>query len=480
MSKSYTLEDCIKVAGEKGGFCLSTEYVSANTSMDWKCSSGHIWSTKFSHILRGSWCSKCNGKARHDIEYCRKIGEGKNLKLISTEYKDANSPLIWKCKNGHVVNSSVSNIRRQKFPCSKCFTNSRKATLQNCLDAASSKEGYCLSIEYTDAHVPMVWKCKNSHIWTADYNHIQQGEWCPKCSHIVSNPELEIREYLISLGIREEEMVYNKPQLDKYHIDIYIPGLKLGIEYHGLYWHSYESLLEKRVESDFNPKKFHKVKADLADREGIKLLQIFEDEWRDKRDRVKDIISQCLGCNSGDSFYARKCEIADTSYQDAVNFLNNYHFQGAGNVGSIRHGLYYKDKLVALMTWTNNKYSSGFKKESGIYELYKFATCGRVPGGLSKLLSYFEDRYSPRFIFTFADRRYFNGNSFIRAGFSLDSTTDPNYFYFNKKNLKREHRFAHKKNKEAWELGLTEYEYWKDRGWYRIYDAGHIKLIKKY
>ena len=72
-------------------------------------------------------------------------------------------------------------------------------------------------------------------------------------------------------------------------IDVYVPSKKLGIECHGLYWHS-----ESRPDSDIDPKK-HLKKLEMAKEKGVRLVQFFYDEWRDERELCQDMISYRLG-----------------------------------------------------------------------------------------------------------------------------------------------------------------------------------------
>ena len=41
------------IAQERGGKCLSTEYVNASTQMLWRCAKGHEWSTTLSNKKYG-------------------------------------------------------------------------------------------------------------------------------------------------------------------------------------------------------------------------------------------------------------------------------------------------------------------------------------------------------------------------------------------------------------------------------------------
>lgn len=59
MSQRTTIEDCKRMAEEKGGRSLSTEYLDSRTKMTWECHRGHQWATDFHHIQQGYWCPTC-------------------------------------------------------------------------------------------------------------------------------------------------------------------------------------------------------------------------------------------------------------------------------------------------------------------------------------------------------------------------------------------------------------------------------------
>lgn len=92
---------------------------------------------------------------------------------------------------------------------------------------------------------------------------------CPNV-YQTSKPEQELFQFVQSLGLDAK----NRDKSAGFELDIYIPSLKIGIEFCGLYWHS----------SKFSSSERHINKLDRCTRKGIRLLTIFEDEW--KHDRV--------------------------------------------------------------------------------------------------------------------------------------------------------------------------------------------------
>lgn len=57
-----SIDDMKILAAQRGGLCLSEEYVNAHTKLTWRCSEGHIWEAKPNNIQQGKWCPECRGK----------------------------------------------------------------------------------------------------------------------------------------------------------------------------------------------------------------------------------------------------------------------------------------------------------------------------------------------------------------------------------------------------------------------------------
>lgn len=75
----------------------------------------------------------------------------------------------------------------------------------------------------------------------------------------------------------------DRKTLEHFELDIYIPSLKLGVEYDGDYWHS----LPKMVEMD-------KRKNQECYRKGIKLIRIKESDWLKNQEEIKMKLKEIL------------------------------------------------------------------------------------------------------------------------------------------------------------------------------------------
>lgn len=283
-------------------------------------------------------------------------------------------------------------------------------------------------------------------------------------NNFTSKHQKEISEYIQSLGVT---VINNhKKSLNGVEIDIYVPELKIGFEYNGLFWHS------EKMGKDKN---YHLDKQKLAKSHGIKLYHIFSDEWIKNCDIVKKKIKHILKL-SEEKLYARNCVIKEINSKEKEDFLNKNHIQG-GDKSKYKLGAFHKDELVAVMTFSDLRNVLGSKKENGVYELVRFSS-KNVVGVASKMLKYFIRKQQPKKIVSYADKRWtLDGNLYEKIGFKLVSETKPNYWY-TIGDSKRYHRYNFRKDilvKEGYDKNKTEKQIMIDRGYLSVWDCGNYK-----
>jgi len=285
--------------------------------------------------------------------------------------------------------------------------------------------------------------------------------------------EHEIKEFLNNNGIHNIEMNKRFSVNGKVReIDIFLPEYNIGIEHHGIYYHSESKLNTRKV----GGKIYHYDKYKFFNEIGIRIIQVFSSEWILKRDIVESIIKNSLKLNSN-KIYTRKCILKDISHKEFDNFLEINHMQG--NVNSkYRYGLFYNDELVSVCGFKKNRYS-----KDDNFELTRF--CNKmntsVVGSFSKFIKHFTRTVSSNII-TFCDLRYFDGHGYEKNGFKFSRISKPNYFYFKDSTLVLESRIKYQKHKlkdtlPIFDESKTEYENMIDNKYRRIFDAGNIKYV---
>ncbi len=326
-------------------------------------------------------------------------------------------------------------------------------------------------VHYVDCKTPVTITCPvHGDFQQVPYYHLY-GNACPACGVRESKAENEIYEKCCEWLGSSNVVKHTRKEIYPYEIDIYIPQLKIGIEYNGILWHS------DRFNSD---KDYHLKKLNKCNENGLKLIQVFEDEYENNRNIVLNKIKHILGCCGNDKrVYARKCTIKEIYRNDADTFLFENHIQGPSN-SSIFLGAYDGDTLIGVMT---------FKKESkeNCWELTRFATLKDVVccGVAGKLFSYFVRNYNPSEVKSFADRRWTldkDTNVYTKLGFKLDKVLKPDYRYFKHSDgIIRQHKFGFRKQmlhkKYGLPLTMTESEMTKKLGYSKVYDCGLLKYV---
>ena len=318
------------------------------------------------------------------------------------------------------------------------------------------------------------WKCCTCEdVFEAVYDngmHHRCYKCYPNTSHGTSLAEQELAAFVKSLTTCKvyNHCMENKHVIDDREIDIWIPELKLGIEFDGLYYHS---------EINCKDSNYHLKKTEACEEKGIQLIHVLEDEWIEKKAVVKARLKHLICKQKTRRVFARRCEVKELANDIKDKFLEKYHIQGK-DVSKIRYGLFFNQHLVAVMTFVKSRFNKQYQ-----WELSRYATIAHftVVGGASKLLKKFENDYASKSIITYADRRWSQGKLYEKIGFSFLHASAPSYFY-----VKSQHRFSRimfqkhklKDELEKFDESLSEVENMKMNGYTRVFDCGNLVYVK--
>lgn len=271
------------------------------------------------------------------------------------------------------------------------------------------------------------------------YKHY--GIYFNKLNSNTSYAEKEIVKFLKTLGIKNiiknsHNIIYPK------EIDIFLPDYNLAIEYNGIYWHS---------ESKGKDKFYHLNKTEECEKLGINLLHINDIEWQNdlKEDIWKSIIVSSLGLS--EKINSNDCIFSQVSTKNAEKFFNENHIERFVN-GEMIYGLYYKDELIQCVIISENNDS---------YEIKRIATKRyiEVINGIQKIFSNI-----PIFnkeITMYANRRFFNRNSYGLEEMTYIGKTPPDCQYYHNNVFLDMYDFEYTKNAD-----MNKYD--------RIWDCGNL------
>ena len=234
-SLKLSLKDAHKYACGRNGKCLSKKYTNNRTKMQWECMDGHIWKATLDSVQQGKWCPVCSGNVPKPYREIKEIIYNKGGKIVVGKYTDSYSVLSIECgKCKHVWDTTLRRIKKNCW-CPKCAGNI-KYTLDYVQNFVAERNGKCLSAEYVNGHTNMEWQCEKGHTWRTKFMYIKRGTWCPSCSAGKSQNELReiIGQIFPSVNIfqnyRGFDWLRNKKKME---IDIWVPKLKIAIEYDG-------------------------------------------------------------------------------------------------------------------------------------------------------------------------------------------------------------------------------------------------------
>lgn len=452
-----------------------TIYVNSHTKITITCPiHGDFTQTPTNH-LQGKGCPKCANKevTRDEFVEKAKLVHGDFYDYSKTNYTNNNTSVIITCPI-HGDFEQKPKYHLQGKGCNLCGltrqVEKRCGTSEEFISRAKLIHGETYdysNVNYVNSHTLVEILCrKHGPFKQIPYVHLY-GCGCRICGKSSSNPENEIYDYIIGLIDTCEVVRNNRKLLDGHEIDIYIPSLKIGFEYDGLYWHS---------EAEGKFKDYHISKTENANSKGIRLIHIFEDEWLEHKEIILNKIKHIIGKDSASVIGARKCSVTVISNDNAKQFLERYHIQGYAN-STLYYGAFYSGELVGVMSF--------LKEHDGNWNLTRFATNFkyRLPGLANKILKNFIVDNNPNEIKTFLDRRWGTAqdNVYTKMGFKLVDTLKPDYSYI--KGHTRYHKFGFRKQilhkKYGLPLTMTEKQMCDKLGFYRIWNCGLFKYVWK-
>lgn len=319
-------------------------------------------------------------------------------------------------------------------------------------------------------------KCGNAFPQRPEF-HIGKKQGCPFCQHVVSSGEKDVLAFVkehTQRGVQNNvrivpDFFVGDKRIHKAELDIYVPELKLAIEYNGTYFH----------DISLKGKGYHIGKRKACEQLGIRLISIWECDWQDDRKRpiLERYLKNALGVREERTVYARNCIVKDVPQDVYREFMEANHIQGYANAKEAKCGLYTKDtnELVACMSFRILKNKDQKNTPFVMWDMVRYATKCNVPGGHSKLFHHMQQRFHMDHVQSFIDRDYFNGASYLREGWELmeDDQVSINFWSYRGGRMSRQMWW--KKNIPATleKLGLPAdlYDETKTQEW-NAYNAG--------
>ena len=192
-----------------------------------------------------------------------------NMKNLGVEFAGQSDEVIAKIVNKKRINvehiENTYNCTQQK----KLFQKYGQGWKSLHLDKIIINGYKFISNEY----IPLIEKYANEGHNTTSY---------------VSNGEKELLNYIKEIYngqiLENSSNVIANNNHRYYELDIYLPELHIAFEFNGIYWHSIK----------YKDKYYHQRKTLLCYMQNVQLIHIWENEWNDSKDKLKNQIKELL------------------------------------------------------------------------------------------------------------------------------------------------------------------------------------------
>jgi hypothetical protein len=464
---SRSCSSCNKVPIRNGDTINGFKYVDqdiethekSSKKYKFQCKCGQILNISLNKIHSQKTCGKCNIKSPEWFE-TRKFGRLSLRNPIEVSIS-SNVKLEWLCDCGntksirvsHVVSGKTNSCGNCRDAVSRWWIENKEALKNDPYEIGPIKnlEPIVNSVKPFKAECPV---CHNTY--RPRISDIKRGLslTCGCTSHKISMPIREIADSIRSMGyeVIEEYKIQNRSY------DLFIPSKDLLIEYSGLYWHSRPNSRSRDL------KKYR-----LARENHKQILNIYEDEFIQKKEIIMDIIRHKLGASKFTRLRSKDVRITRVDSNQVKAIYEKYHYLGPIKC-KYNYAIQYNDQVIGSISF--RKPTRPNKNHE--YELSRMVMDPEflVFGIWHKALKCFIDDVDPTSIVSYSDNRLFSGSIYEKLGFKYDLEIRPDYFWC--KGNKRYHKSALRKPKGATE---TESQIRSKEGYCKIWDLGKIRWV---
>lgn len=281
----------------------------------WQCPEGHSWSSEVLYQANRNWiCPGCLSLGYLFPELAAELAPDQpdhrvSPMVLASSVKNA----AWigsKC--GHRWETNIRARTRDGYGCPFC---SNQRILPGFNDLATthpeiaklwSPNNKLTSQEVSyGSRKPLLWispEC--GHEWERTLNHLSKldGIRCPVCFPFMGGGKPSFRETELFEWVKARYPEAEQSRRDllkgRTEVDIYLPSLKLAIEFNGDHWHSDKMLLKSKKMTALE---YHTEKRNLAREKGIEILFIWESDWTKKRAIVLDELERFIDARTIES-----------------------------------------------------------------------------------------------------------------------------------------------------------------------------------
>lgn len=289
-SKETIIQKFIKVHGDRYDYSL-VDYKGIHKKVQIICKEHGVFTQSPNSHAKGNNCKLCSKKDARDTldSFLEKLPNyiKNNYDFSNIKYIDSITAVDVVCKN-HGTFKIIPRSLIRGHGCKKCatITSSSKNRLkcEDILNRANkvhnNKYTYSLLADYKSNKDMLNIKCPvHGYFKQAVVSHLR-GQGCPACAKelTISKLEKNLGVFIESLGYKILKN-YRPFWLNGLELDIYIPSIKVAIEYNGAaYHHSSFNTLVEFYNNSAKSEYYHKNKYEICKENQIDLIHIFDFE----------------------------------------------------------------------------------------------------------------------------------------------------------------------------------------------------------
>lgn len=279
----------------------------------WRCpkADSHRWTASTSDVLRHKTyvCPYCAGKIKRSgindfktlYPELANLWDKSNTMKAFEVFPGDNRRFSWICKHGHITKETLKN-KISNPSCPQCPVGIRREESLAYIDPDLARQwDWDRNPDFADGHYgpeefrptsefKADWICprNKSHRWNARIHHRSIGEGCPLCWAVAqsSAEEKELRAVIETAAKGRKVMANDRSTIPAGELDIYVPEMRKAFEFNGVYWH-----LEKNTKG----RSYHYDKWRKCHDRGIFLYMVWEDDWREHKATVINLVRMALG-----------------------------------------------------------------------------------------------------------------------------------------------------------------------------------------
>lgn len=207
-------------------------------------------------------------------------------------------------------------------------------------------ENYTADQLLPNSNIMAQWKCANGHTWkTRVFNRTRGDSGCNTCvrKEFSSVFERDILA-LVTAALPGEDITPTARSVVKNReLDMYVPGRGIAIEANGVYWHT-----EKFGKTEH----YHANKAEACAEQGINLITIWEDDWKNHRAGAEAVLRSMLNLKAPGAL-----RVDSVTLDEANAYLAEHSLEAPVAQNSSKSypftaiGAYENDSVVAVVIY---------------------------------------------------------------------------------------------------------------------------------